>query len=288
MNIEVYYFSGTGNSLYVACSIAEKINGTLIPIASVVGQSKIETTADVIGIVFPAYLAQHTGVPVMVEKFVRKLKNTNSRYVFAVCTCGGYENVNALPTLKNLGRIIRKSGGKLTAEFSVRLPMNNLQYPPYVKHDHDKMFSDSHKKIEDICKRIKKRKKNKHQILKSLLNLTMTPLYLMLKNLYVNDLKKKAKVSPDSTLSFPELIYLSDNSIFSTEACNGCGVCEKICPAGNIKIINDKPIWQNHCEMCMACTEWCPQQAVNHWNRKEGVTYHHPDVKLSDMLINLK
>jgi formate hydrogenlyase subunit 6/NADH:ubiquinone oxidoreductase subunit I len=35
----------------------------------------------------------------------------------------------------------------------------------------------------------------------------------------------------------------------------------------------------------MACTEWCPQQAVIHSNRKEGITYHHPDVKLSDMLV---
>ncbi len=285
MDVEVYYFSGTGNSLYVARSIAEKIKGTLMPIPKVINQSRIETTADCIGIVFPAYLAQHTGVPVMVENFVRKLEKVDFKYLFAVCTCGGYENVNALPTLKKLGRIIRQKGGKLTAEFSVRLPMNNLQYPPYVSHDHDKMFSDSRKKIEDICKRIKSRKKNRHKLLKTILNLSMTPLYLMLKGLYVKDLKKKAHIAPDSSLSYNELVHLSDKSIYYTEACNGCGTCINVCPAENIKLENEKPVWQNQCEMCMACSEWCPQQAVIHWNRKEGIRYRHPEVKLSDMFI---
>jgi flavodoxin len=106
MKREIYYFSGTGNSLYVARSITKKINGTLIPMPSFIGQSRIETSADDVGIVFPAYLAQHTGVPVMAGSFVRKLSNIGSKYIFAVCTCGGLENVNALPTLKKLGKIV--------------------------------------------------------------------------------------------------------------------------------------------------------------------------------------
>jgi len=53
--IEIYYFSGTGNSLVVARDIAEKMNGNLISIPSVMDKESITTDADVIGIVFPVY-----------------------------------------------------------------------------------------------------------------------------------------------------------------------------------------------------------------------------------------
>jgi flavodoxin len=113
MNTKIYYFSGTGNSLSVARDIAEKIKGTLISIPSVMDKQVIKTEADNIGIVFPSYLAQLYGIPLIVEKFIKKLESIGSKYIFAVCTCGGLENVNALPTLKNLGKIIKSRGGKL-------------------------------------------------------------------------------------------------------------------------------------------------------------------------------
>ena len=102
MPMEIYYFSGTGNSLVVARDIAEKTKTRLISIPTVVDQERIKTDADCIGIVFPSYLAHLYGIPLVVEKFVKKLDGIGGKYIFAVCTCGGYRSVNALPTLKNL------------------------------------------------------------------------------------------------------------------------------------------------------------------------------------------
>jgi flavodoxin len=50
MSAEMYYFSGTGNSLVVARDLAEKINGTLIPVTAVMDQDRIQTDATVIGV----------------------------------------------------------------------------------------------------------------------------------------------------------------------------------------------------------------------------------------------
>ena len=86
MNIEIYYFSGTGNSLIVAQDIAEKIKGKLIPIASSIEKSIITTNADVIGIIFPVY---YVDIPIIIKKFAEKLNNINNKYIFAVCTYGG-------------------------------------------------------------------------------------------------------------------------------------------------------------------------------------------------------
>ena len=116
MSTEVYYFSGTGNSLAVARDLAEKTEGTLISIPAVMDKQSTKTEADNIGIVFPCYLAQLYGIPLIVERFVRRIDNVGSKYIFAVCTCGGLENFNALPTLKNLGRLIRSMGGTLSIE----------------------------------------------------------------------------------------------------------------------------------------------------------------------------
>ncbi|MGB6370501.1 MAG: EFR1 family ferrodoxin [Atribacterota bacterium] len=286
MSFEIYYFSGTGNSLAVARDIAEKTNGKLISISAVMNKQSIKTDANSIGIVFPAYLAHLYGIPLIVERFIKKLEDIGSKYIFAVCTCGGFENFNGLPTLKNLSKIIESKGGKLSAEFSIKLPMNTLDYshiPFPIDQNQETMFKNCKNKIEVICQCITNRKKSKYKIIKSLLNWLMTPIYLMLQKLYLIELKKYSKEPEDTNLKYYELMPLTDKSIYADEKCNGCAICEKVCPIQNIKMIENKPVWQHHCEMCLACVEWCPKKAIHHCWRVEGKDYHHPDVKISDM-----
>ncbi len=64
MSANIYYFSGTGNSLVVARDISKKINGDLIPISSLVEKDDIKIKPDIVGVVFPVY---HQGVPYIVE-----------------------------------------------------------------------------------------------------------------------------------------------------------------------------------------------------------------------------
>ena len=102
MNTKIYYFSGTGNSLVVARDIAEKTNGKLISIPSVMNKDSITTDADVIGIVFPVYHAVFDGMPLIISRFVSKMENIDSKYIFAVCTCKGWSRV----TINKFGEII--------------------------------------------------------------------------------------------------------------------------------------------------------------------------------------
>lgn len=287
MSIEIYYFSGTGNSLAVARDISEKTGGTLISISSVVEKQNIKTDADNIGIIFPSHMAHLYGVPMIVKRFVTKLEDIGSKYLFAVCTCGGLENFNGLPTLRNLNKIIKQMGGRLSAEFSIKLPMNTLDYshiPFPINQDWEIMFENCKNKIKVICQCITERKKSENKNIKSLLNWIMTPLYLMLQNLYIKEIVKYSKETKDTKLEFQELIPLTDRSIYVDEKCNGCAICVKVCPVNNIKMIEDKPVWQHHCEVCLACTEWCPRKAIHHCWRADGKDYHHPRVKISDVL----
>ncbi|KJS22005.1 MAG: hypothetical protein VR72_07905 [Clostridiaceae bacterium BRH_c20a] len=286
MSIKIFYFSGTGNSYVVAKDIAKKVKADLISIPKVINMDRMQVDADSIGIVFPSYLAPLSGIPLIVERFVKKIANIESIHIFAVCTCGGYECVNALPSLNKLKQIIRSCGGKLSAEYSTRLPMNNLDYdhiPIPINRDQQVIINKSKTKIDDICYRIIKKRSTKYKIAKILFNLLMTPLYKMMRQSVINALKEKAKEPMDTKLTYFELIPLTDKSIIVDKKCNGCGTCVKVCPVNNIKIVDNKPQLQHKCEMCFACDEWCPYNAIHHWSRSKGVKYHHPEVKISDM-----
>ena len=70
--------------------------------------------------------------------------------------------------------------------------------------------------------------------------------------------------------------------------CVGCGICEKICPMDNIRLVAERPVFGGNCISCLACFHWCPQEAI--WmskgeeEMKRRFKYHHPDVKLNDIL----
>jgi flavodoxin len=86
MRIEICFFSGTGNSLQIAKDIANRIDASLVPIASLIDEESIRTDATVIGIVFPVYYGD---LPNIIRKFAKKLENIESKYMFAVYTYGG-------------------------------------------------------------------------------------------------------------------------------------------------------------------------------------------------------
>ncbi len=67
-------------------------------------------------------------------------------------------------------------GGILSAEFSIKLPMNTLDYshiPFPIDQNQETMFKNCKNKIEVIYQCINNRKKSKYKIIKTRLNLLM-------------------------------------------------------------------------------------------------------------------
>lgn len=90
--------------------------------------------------------------------------------------------------------------------------------------------------------------------------------------------------TPLYNVSYPRVPTM-DAAFFTDERCNGCGTCVRICPAGNVELVSGRPRWSGHCDQCMACAQWCPTQALQASKKTARFErYHHPEVKLADML----
>ncbi|MHA1731247.1 MAG: EFR1 family ferrodoxin, partial [Promethearchaeota archaeon] len=46
------------------------------------------------------------------------------------------------------------------------------------------------------------------------------------------------------------------------ENCVGCGLCERNCPVGAVKLEGDKPTFSRDCILCLRCYNFCPENAI--------------------------
>ena len=113
--IEIYYFSGTGNTLFVVKELQKRLPNTkLIPIVSILNKKVIKTTNEIIGFIFPTYLLT---MPVPVKNFIEKLDLSSAKYIFAIGTRGGAET----RAFQHINSILKKKG-KTPSAFKAEKP----------------------------------------------------------------------------------------------------------------------------------------------------------------------
>lgn len=73
-------------------------------------------------------------------------------------------------------------------------------------------------------------------------------------------------------------LFVKADSFRVSDACIGCGLCERNCVTGNIHLENGKPVWGKACTHCMACICSCPQEAIEYGKASVGKPrYHCPE-----------
>ncbi|HOI71682.1 MAG TPA: EFR1 family ferrodoxin [Methanobacterium sp.] len=265
MNTEIYYFSGSGNSLAVARDVSTELNAILTPIMSVINQENINIEADIIGFVFPIYDFKP---PQFMQGFISKIKNIQSKYIFAICTYG----ITPAKSLKHLENTINSYGGHLSVGFAVEMPQNGLGSGKVSNVQQKIMINKWKNRMDEICGYIKNKETKEIET----------------SNMFSNVFKTgKIKLIPVFLEFLKYILFkgLDSLAFTSNNRCTGCRTCRNICSQKNIEIIDNRPSWSDHCINCFACLNWCPNGAIHPGDADLSIkNYHHPEVNISEMI----
>jgi len=279
LKIEIFYFSGTGNSLHVARELQRRIpESKLVPIIHLLCQDNIKTSADTIGFVFPCFCLT---IPIPLHDLLKKIDLTSAQYIFAICTRGGSHS----EAFEYLNKVIKKQDRHLNAQVNVNMPWNHMidQNLPAITNSQETirhLESLMQSKLERFAKSIITR----DSFIESDMDV----------NLELSFGIKMFDLLVPKSLNYKAHNYMYQHLVrfYSDSECTGCGTCERVCLSERIKLINGKPVWKQNakCYACLACINYCPKRAIQVESRfpirsrtSENDRYHHQLVTYKDI-----
>lgn len=237
----VLYFSGTGNSRYVAKKIAEISNDEIISINQRIKESDYRPIKSQKPLVFvgPVYAGR---LPHVMDDYISKVTfhGTNRAYFIGTCAQTPWQ------TIKYIEKICEQKAFSLIGFNSVVMPQGYIAGGgTQPKAVNDKILKEAEPKIIKIAETIRDvQMLPKEQPGKAIMSKVLNPI------MYAMMIRAKG--------------------FTVTDKCTGCGKCEARCPLNNVKIANGKPIWGKECTHCMACIAGCPTEAIEYGKKTQG------------------
>ena len=247
----IFCYSGSGNCLNIAKNIAKRLGDTDIVMMRAEPEVKDVRGAKRVGFVFPCYAG---GLPGDVEKFVSELRVDPESYTFGVVSYAGYPGVgmakiNDIVPLDYWAGISHQCSCIWLMPHTLMLPML----------DASRAQARSEKLAAKIADDV----------------------------LYVKHLSGRPLSNPVNALeakAWPMLSGKKAAKMTVTDSCVGCGQCARLCPRGNISIVDGRASIGTNCIGCLSCLQYCPKQAINMGGatvRRER--YHNPNVSAADL-----
>ena len=271
MKTIIYYFSGTGNSLYTAKKIAEKSSGATLVSARCEPEQVPANDADVIGFVCPVY---EWDVPGRMREFIKKLSVNPNAYIFMIAT---YIAIHG-KCFETVSGLLEEKGAHLSYGRTIRSVASQcIAYPPFPPEKIMLPYMDKQieKAAADITSKAVREYPRMSKFSRKKYDSTMGP-YLAVEHEY-------------------------DKGFYTDDRCKSCGICQKVCPTKNIIIKDGRPTWNHNCHGCNACVAYCPTKAIQFKTPQAYLElgtfiskklclpekrkrYHHPAIKAKDLM----
>ncbi len=237
----ILYFSGTGNSRYVAQMIGKATGDKVVSINELMKDSnkqQLDSETPYV-FLFPIYAGR---MPRVVEAFIQQTQFSGSKAAYFIATCG----VKTNGLTKYAVKLCKETGFQFMGYAPVVMPANYVAlYNPTPPQQAEERINQAEPKIMHLAKLIQQSRPLPQ----------LTPMGSFL-------------VSMVNSIFYARII--GGKGFYSTQACNSCGNCAKLCPLNNIQLVEGKPQWGNHCTHCMACISGCPQTAIEYKNKTQG------------------
>ena len=239
----ILYYTGTGNSRIIAEKIAAETGDEIMNAFEAIREkSHCAFTSDRPWVfVSPTYAWR---IPKVFDSFIRRSRFAGSRDAYFVMTCGS--------DIGHAERFLKSLCEDMNLHFrgvrEIPMPENyTAMFPVPDAEETERIIAAALPMAAETAERIKQG----------------------------SDLPKR-HISPADRLksgfvneSF-YMFWVNAKGFRVTDACTGCGSCERLCPTKTVKLKDGKPVWGKDCTHCMACINACPAKAIEYKQVSEG------------------
>ena len=244
----ILYFTGTGNSWYIAERIAVALDDELLSINDRIkaGDTSPVTSDERLIIVTPTYAWR---IPRIVRDHLAETGFPCGAQAWFVMTCGS-EIGNAD---KYNRALCREKQITYMGTAQVVMPENYIA-----------MFNAP--QAEEARQIVAKAEPDIDRVISAIAaNQAFTPPR--------NNLYERFMSGPVNPIFYS--FFVKANAFTAGNTCTSCGQCARLCPMNNITIQNGKPVWGSDCTHCMACICRCPAKAIEYGKKSQGKPRYH-------------
>ena len=252
----VFYFSGTGNSRFVARMIAKAVGQETADITAYTKtpQRPVFTETGVYVFVCPSYMSAPARA---MTDFIEWAGFPSGIKAYFIVTCAASMGI----TPKVASELCEKKGFEFMGAAQIEMPQNYIA-----------LFTT--KKVEENIDIIEKAENEIERL---------SPLIAGGEKI---ECKKIGSVEYSVTRWVRDVYYknfMKTKKFRVSETCISCGKCVKVCPLSNISMKDGRPSWGNNCTHCMACINRCPQDAIEYGKGSAGKPrYKGPEACMKD------
>ena len=251
--MKILYFTGTGNSLFVAKQFAAE----RISITQALKNNEFAYQDDEIGIVCPLYCHMP---PKIVQEFLNKA-TLSANYLFVIFTYGNRK----CDAFEWMDEFMKARGLNCNYIDAVKMIDNFL--PTFDMEEQMALDKNIEAQGKTVLANVKNHKTGYEKTTAE-------------EALHHQKIMKMAEETPE----------LFDGTLLKiTENCTSCGICELVCPNGNysFSVSEGKTVRkEGACDYCQACAQNCPQKAIipGKTDKNPNARFRNPQISLQELV----